>query len=330
MRIDAPRAANAAAAGKMLVVTDPPRHTQMRSTMSSVFTPRSLDVLTGRMRSEVARSLDLALEAGDCDLVSVAGDLPVRMICWLMGIPEADHPRLLSLTKVVFRAPDEQTGSVHEQTLAHAEILSYYEELAAERRREPRDDLVSMLAAGLDGTPEALDSFLLNCDGLLTGGNETTRHAMVGGILALLEHPDQLRRLRADPSLLRSATEEIIRWTSPAVHMMRTAREDLHLHDVRIRRGDRVALWNSSANRDERAFTDPDSFDIAPHGRRHVAFGVGAHFCLGAELARREIAVFTEALLSRVRTMEVTGEVVPTRSTFVRGIERLPMRLSAA
>ncbi len=315
------------AGGKMLALTDPPRHAKLRALVNRWFTPSAVAQLEEAMRRTARRLVTAALERRDCDFVlDVASRLPMYVICWLLGVPRADRDMLFDLTSRAFGIEDREG-----QSAAHQSILLYFMELAEERRLAPTDDLVSLLAhATIDGRPLSVDEVLLNCDNLLVGGTENVRHAATGGMLALIEHPDETRRLRTEPSLMPTAVEEILRWTSPAMHIVRTVRRDVRLRDELIRPGALVTIWNPSANRDEDAFPDGDRFDLARVGNRHLALGVGEHFCIGAGIARLELRVLFEELMARTSTVELTGAPVRLRSCEINGFEYLPVTLVAA
>ncbi|GAA1118759.1 cytochrome P450 [Streptomyces javensis] len=201
----------------------------------------------------------------------------------MLGAPRADWDFMPKLTMIAFGA-DENAGTDPQRIAeAHTELLVYYDNLLARRRRDPQEDIVSALAHGtVDGAPLTDEEILLNCNGLISGGTETTRHATIGGLLAFLRAPDQWARLRAEPGLLPSAVQEILRFTSPALHVLRTARREVDLGGHRIRTGDQMAVWLPAANRDEAVFADPDRFDIARTPNRHLTFATGTHFSASA------------------------------------------------
>lgn len=328
MQLDMAPEAVRAAAGRMLIVTDPPRHRKLRQILTGAFTPAVARRLETNIRRTVRSSLDEGLSAGTCDLVELVSLLPVSVICDMLGVPERDWRFMLERTRTAFES--DGGGSARERARAHADLMLYYAALAKERRRRPMDDLVSALAQGeVDGARLTDDEVVLNCHGLILGGNETTRHAAAGGVLALVEHPEEWARLRSGAAVA-PAVEEVLRWTTPGMHVLRTAVRDVEIAGVPVRAGQRVTLWNASANRDEAMFEDPDRFDVGRAPNRHVAFGMGEHHCLGAALARLELGVLLEELVARVARVELTGPVARVRSNLIRGIARMPVRLHAA
>jgi cytochrome P450 len=320
--------------GKMLVMTDPPRHTKLRAVLNRGFTPAVVARLRERLATEIAALLDRALEARDVDFVTdVAARIPVVMICDMMGVPQADWDRMHGLTRVAFGSADPDYQLSPSERLskgaAHTQILGYYARLLAERRRAPREDIVSTLAtAEVDGRRLSDEEVLLDCDNLMVGGNETTRHAAAGGLLALIQHPDQLSMLRAEPGRLDAAVEEILRWTTPAIHIMRTARRETEVGGQAVRPGQQVVIWNLSANRDEAEFHVPGQFDVTRSENRHLSLGFGEHFCIGAALARMELRLLFEQLLARVRSVELGGPPERLRSNVIWGYKRLPVSIT--
>jgi len=309
---------------RTLALTDPPRHRQLRALVDDWFAPRSVRLLDVEMR-EVARDVIVrAIERERCDFVTdIAARIPLFVICKMMGVPRSEWEHLFSLTNDAFGA-----GEALERRLAHLEILQYFEDLAKVRAKSPEDDLVSVLAtAQIDDRDLTLDDIILNCDNLLVGGTENTRIAASGGMLAFIERPDQWQALAADPALLHSAVEEVLRWTSTATHIMRTATQPVTLHGRRIEAGDRVTLWNPSANRDESVFDDPDRFSVDRTPNRHLALGTGEHFCLGGTLGRAELRLVYEELLRNTERIELDGPPVMLSSIVVNGLEHLPVRL---
>ncbi|WP_234334940.1 cytochrome P450 [Streptomyces sp. NRRL S-118] len=318
-------------AGTMLVVTDGPRHGALRRLLSGGFGPRQLGPVTDSIARSTRALLGGLVARGGGDFVTeVAAQVPLRAICELLGVPETDRARVLELTNAAMLGEQDEAASL-EVRIARSEIMQYYLRLAAERRTAPGSDIVSLLVGStVDGRPLTEEEVLSTCYNLIIGGDETARLALAGGLLALAEHPGQWRRLRADASLVGPATEEVLRWTTPVAHVGRTATADTELGDgVRIAAGDAVTLWCASANFDEEAFADPDAFDIGRDPNRHVTFGFGPHFCLGAQLARVEIRAMLAELRNRVTSFEVTGPAPRLASTFVRGVSALPVSFSA-
>ena len=333
-------------ARKSMLDMDPPRHTRLRSIVNRQFTPRAVAAYELLLRELSREILDRALSRGEFDyLTDVAAVLPIRVLAEILGVPPADHDRLVEwgdrmigntdpeYTDVLLDSEEsEKYKMLPFRSPAAVELFEYGHRLAAERREDPRDDIVTRLAlAEIDGerlTEREFDTMFLL---LVVAGNETTRQAIAHGTHALIEHPDQLARLREDFSLLPTATEEILRWSSPVMHFRRTATVDTDLRGQRIRAGDKVVTWYISANRDEDVFDDPYAFDIERHPNDHVTFGKGGpHFCLGAHLARLEIRVLFEELLPRIRTIELAGPVARLRSNFTNGIKHMPVRVEPA
>jgi cytochrome P450 len=323
MALDANPAAVQGARHKMLIVTDPPRHAKIRLLIKSAFTPRTAVRLERTMRTTVGALLDQALRDGGCDLVKLAARLPVSVICDLLGVPESDWDFMLDRTQAAFG----ETGGTDPllRAQAHADILGYYARLVTERRAKPADDLVTTLVHGrVDGKPLTDEEVFLNCDGLVLGGNETTRHATVGGILALIENPAQWQLLHENCDIRGTAIPEILRWTSPGLHALRTPVRDVVLGGQQIRAGQPVTVWMASANRDPAAFPQADFFDLTRTPNRHLTFGVGEHYCLGAALAQAELTVFFDELSSRVGRVEQAGPAVRVSSSLVQGYLSAP------
>jgi cytochrome P450 len=310
--------------GRTLALTDPPHHRRLRALVDDWFSPRSVRALDAEMR-DVARAVIMAaVERETCDFVTdIAARVPLYVICKMMGVPGGDWERLFTLTNDAFGADDAL-----ERRLAHLEILQYFGDLANLRAKSPADDLVSVLAtAEIEGRKLTLDEVLLNCDNLLVGGTENTRIATSGGMLAFLQHPDQWQALAEEPDLMRPAVEEVLRWTSTATHIMRTTAQPVTLRGQRIEAGQRVTLWNPSANRDESVFDDPDCFTVHRKTNRHLALGTGEHFCLGGTLGRAELRLVYEELLRSTERVELDGTPLMLSSIVVNGPEHLPVRL---
>ncbi|MGZ0146889.1 cytochrome P450 [Kribbella sp. WER1] len=326
MRIDAHPRAVESASGRMLIVTDPPRHTQLRDVLGSAFKRSTLNRLEVNIRRSARDLIFRALEIEDCDFVrDIAGPFPPTVICDILGVPQADWGHLGELTATAF---GNSGSSERERAAAHSEIMLYYTDLAAHKRRHGGDDLVTALVnARIDGTALTDAEIILNCDGLLSGGNETTRHASTGGVLALHQCPEQWQLLQKSPAALPRAVEEILRWTSPALHILRVATTDTELHGKSIAAGDMVVVWPPSANRDESVFANPESFDVSRTPNRHLAFGAGVHTCIGSLLGRLELRILFEELIAAVRSIEVTRPPKRLASNLFWGFAELPVTL---
>jgi cytochrome P450 len=312
--------------GVMLNMCDPPVHTRIRGLVSRGFTPKGLRPLQPFLAERAAAIVDATLAAGgECDfLVDVAAELPLQTIAQIMGVPQADRHQLFAWTSTILDFRDRDLGEPSDD-LATAGIgmRVYGEELVAAKRARPTDDLLSTVVAGGLSDAELGAFFSL----LFTAGSETTRNSIAGGILAFADRPEEWERLRADRSLVPTAVEEILRWTSATAYNRRTATRDVELGGVTIRAGEKTTHWYPAANRDETVFADPDRFDVARDPNPHLAFGHGIHHCLGASLARLEIATMLSVLLDRCAGFECTGPVEWGRSNKHTSIRHLPLRL---
>lgn len=313
----------------LLINMDPPEHVKHRRLVQKGFTPRQVKPLEPRIRELCGKLIDQLVHRDECELVAdLAAELPMQVICEMMGVPFEDRHLLYDLSNrlIGFDDPDFQT-SEEDGKIAAAEMYAYAQKLATERREKPADDLVSKLInAEVDG--KKLTDHEFNCFFLLLvlAGNETTRTATTHGVHLLTRYPEQRQRLLADPSLLRPAVEEILRFESPLIHFRRTATQDTEIRGLKIRAGDKVTMWYSSANRDEEIFPDADTFDVGRTPNAHVAFGIGEHFCLGSNLARLELNVMFEELLRRLPDIELAGEPRRVRSNFINAIKYMPVR----
>ncbi|MGD9988494.1 cytochrome P450 [Pseudonocardia sp.] len=309
---------------------DAPDHGPMRRLLTTTFAPRAVEKLAGRVEEVAATLLDEALELGEFDFVKVISSrLPLLVFAPMLGVPVEDADLLLRWTNESSSEDPEYSAGPETAARAREELFAYFGELTAQRRGCPRDDVVSTLVQSqFRGAPITQDWLNPYYMVLTVAGNETTRNLLSGSVDALARH-DLWPRLRAgDDALLRSGIEEMIRWTSPVVHMRRTALADVELHGTTVRKGEKVVLWFAAANRDERAFDAPDEFRLDRTPNRHLGFGVGPHFCLGAHLARMETRVFYEQMLARDIHVEVLGEPDRLRSNWFRGIKRLPVRVT--
>lgn len=318
------------AAGKMLAVTDGQRHRDVRNVLLKSFSPRALAPVVDKVRARARGLLADAVERGEVDFATdVAEKIPLATICDLLGVPESDRPYLLSLSKTAFSA-DQADSDDMEVWRVRNEVLLYFSDLAAVRRRASQNDMISVLATcTVNGEPLTDEEVVLNCYSLILGGEETSRLAMIGGVHALAASADQWRALRDGDIGVVSAVEEILRWTTPSLHFGRRATQDVVLDDLLISAGDAVTLWNVSANRDETVFPDADVFDLARTPNKHLTFGYGPHFCLGAFLARAEIGAVAEGLRDLVSELRPSGPALPIYSNFLAGFRSLPMSLSA-
>jgi cytochrome P450 len=327
--------------GHSVITADPPAHTRLRKLISAGFTPRMVRQLDDLVERRAAQVLDSAGALGTCNFVDdVAFQLPMHMIADIIGIPDADRPDVFHWNDVLTRGGDPDRGVSPEQAdEARRSLFDYAAALGNEKRRHPVDDVWSILTFaevdGEDGTPTSLSSVELNQFFfiLTTAGSETTRSVISGGLVALLEHPEQMSLLRAHPELLPSAVEEMIRWVSPVTCFARTATSDLELDGQLIAGGERVSIWYPTANRDPRIFERPDEFDITRDPNPQISFGGGgAHFCLGAYLARREIRVMFEKLVARFPDIEIIAplsyHVSAPEQVVAVALENVPVRMA--
>ena len=321
---------------RTLVQMDAPDHTVYRHMTVEWFKPGNIARLGDRAAELAKRSVDRMAELdGGCDFVTdIAVHYPLSMILSLLGLPEEDYPRMLQLTQELFGTADPELGRGTDGDALLATLLDFFEyfkNLTESRRAHPSDDLASVIAnAEVDGEPigimEAVGYYVL----IATAGHDTTSSAIAGGLLALVEHPEQLQRLLDDPERVPTAVEEMFRWVSPVKQFMRTATEDSVVHDVAVPAGDAVLLSYPSANRDEDVFDQPQEFDVTRDPNRHVAFGFGAHYCLGTHLARLEARALYRELIPRLRSIELAGEPAFMETLFVGGPKHLPIRYELA
>jgi cholest-4-en-3-one 26-monooxygenase len=315
---------------RMLMVNmDPPQHNKFRRLTSTGFTPRMIARMEEYIRRSAASIIDEVAKLGECDFVTrIAAELPLQVIADIMGIPQDDRHRVFDWSNrlIGFDDPEFQT-SLDDATEAAAEIWAYANDLAEGRIGKDGKDLVSVLInAEIDGerlTEMEFDAFFLL---LSVAGNETTRNLISGGMVALMENPEQRARMIADPSLVASGVEEMLRWVTPVIHFRRTATKDTELRGQKIKEGDKVVLYYTSANRDEDIFTNPDVFDVGRTPNDHIAFGIGQHSCLGLNLARLEIKIIFEEILRRMPDIELNGPIRRLRSNFINGYKSIPVK----
>ncbi|MGZ4718666.1 MAG: cytochrome P450, partial [Acidimicrobiales bacterium] len=289
---------------EMMLYMDPPRHTRYRRLVNKGFTPRMIGLLETGLRTKSRLILDNVVEQGQCDFViDISSELPLQAIAELMGVPSEDRHKLFDWTNRMIGIDDpEFQGDRESAGEAAAELYMYANSLAAEKRQQLSDDIISkLLGSEIDGDELSETEFDMFFMLLAVAGNETTRNATSHGMKALLDNPDQFEKLKANPELLPSAIEEILRWATPVLHFRRTAMEDYELGGKQIKKGDKVVIWHISANRDEAVFDDPFTFDVDRWPNEHIAFGGGGpHFCLGANLARTELRLILHELIERM------------------------------
>ena len=321
-------------ARKSMIDMDPPRHDELRGLIARRFTPRAVGVWEEQVRKVTREVLDRALPMGEFDFVAeVASEIPMQVFAEILGVPQDERrviieigDRLLGNADPEYAVPsDDAHRHLPFSSPAALEMFEFGRRLAAQRRKDPRNDIITQLAFE-PLTQQEFDVYFVL---LATAGNETTRHTITHGLLGLLEHPDQLARLRDDPSLGKSAAEEMLRWATPVHHFRRTAAVDTELAGTEISAGDKVTTWFVSGNRDESVFDDPYRFDVGRAPNPHMAFGPGGiHHCMGAHLAKMEVRIAFEELLARTDRIELTGPPERLRSNFFNGIKRLPVRVT--
>jgi cholest-4-en-3-one 26-monooxygenase len=313
---------------------DPPDHTRTRSLVNRGFTPRMIAKLEERIQDTCDDIVEQALAKGEGDFVTLcAAELPLIVISELMGVPLEDRHKVFDWSNRMVGGDDPEYGVTEEQRLdAATEMWAYANALAEEKRKDLKDDIVSKLISP-DEEGNVLSELEFDLFFMLLGvaGNETTRNAISGGMYALMQHPDEWAKLKADPGLIPTAADEIVRWVTPVHLFRRTALQDIELGGKTIKKGDKVVIFYTSANRDESVFTDPDVFDISREPNPHVGFGGGGpHFCLGRHLAKLEIECFFRSLLERVERVEMVAEPRRLRSNFIMGIKEMTVRFVPA
>jgi len=320
---------------RTLIHMDDPHHRKVRQIGADWFRPKAMRDLKVRVEELAKRYVDKMADIGpECDFVTaVAVDFPLYVIMSLLGLPESDFGRMHKLTQEMFGGDDDEYkrdgGSLEDQMAVLFDFFEYFTKLTASRREHPTDDLASAIANGLiDGEPlsdvDTASYYVI----VASAGHDTTKDAISGGLHALIENPGELDRLRADPGLMGTAVEEMIRWSTPVKEFMRTATADTTVRGVDIAKGDSVYLAYVSGNRDEEVFTEPFRFDVGRDPNKHVAFGYGIHFCLGAALARMEIGCLFTELVGRLESIELAGVPELSATTFVGGLKHLPIRYS--
>jgi len=315
---------------QQLIHMDPPRHAKLRKLVNRGFTPRMIGAMEPHVRELAREILDKVARLGECDFVTaIAAELPLLVIAELLGVPRADRWKLFSWSNRLIGGEDPDYGSPVDAQLAALELVQYGAWLGDQRRADPRDDIVSTLVhADVDGEKLGGLDFNMFFFLLVIAGNETTRNAISGGMQALCEHPNERAKLVARPERLDTAVDEIVRWVTPVIQFRRTATRDLELGGQKIREDDKVVMYYGSANRDPRAFVDPERFDVTRDPNPHVGFGIGVHYCLGASLAKLEMRIMFEELLRRIPDLELVGPVARLRSNFINGIKSMPVRFT--
>ncbi len=319
---------------RTLIHMDDPHHRDMRKIGVDWFRPKAMRALKARCDELAKIYVDKMAEKGpDLDFATeIAVNYPLYIILTMLGLPDSDFPRMLKLTQEMFGGNDEEFqrgGGVDDMLAVLLDFFNYFMALTMSRREHPTEDLASAIAnARINGEPlsdmDTLSYYVI----VASAGHDTTSAAIAGGLLALLQNPDQLARLQADMSLMPTAVEEIIRWVVPVKEFMRTAQADTEIRGVPIAKGEAVLLSYVSANRDEDVFDNPMAFDVGRDPNKHLSFGHGVHFCLGAALARMEINSFFTELIPRIETIELTGKPETMATTFVGGLKHLPIRVT--
>jgi cytochrome P450 len=316
--------------GLIMLQMDPPRHTAFRQLINKGFTPRQVARLNDHIADMARQIVDDVIERGACDFANdVAGALPSYVIAEMLGIPLEDGRRLYEQIEIINTGYIVGDSAIEQAVM---QILQYGTELAARKRADPGDDIAtSLLQAEVDGQRLTDIEFNLFFLLLINAGGDTTRNLVTAGILALIQHPAERQRLAADPALMPTAIEEMLRYTSPVTVFVRTATKDTELRGIPVKAGDRAAMFYPSANRDESRFADPDRFDIGRTPNPHFGFGGGGtHFCLGANLARVEATAIIPEVLSRMNSLELAGPVERARSNQMNAIRSMPVRFTPA
>lgn len=329
---------------KSMIDTDGARHWALRKLLQREFSPRALALYEDFLRNLTRTTLDRALEQEEFDFVKeISADIPIRVLARMLDVPTDDTKKLIDWGNQMIANSDpdytdvlagseesEKYRNLPFRSPAALEAFEYGFKLAAQRKGGDGTDLISKLVnqEPADGIPLSDLDYQNYFTLLIIAGNETTRHTISHSLLALIEHPDQLKWLQENPDRMQNAVEEFLRWASPLYHFRRTATEDVEMHGKTIKKGDKVVMWFASANRDESIFPDPEKFDVTRDRVDHLSFGKGGpHFCLGNGLARLEIKIVFEELLKRIESAELTGPVKMVRSNLVHGMKEMPVRM---
>ncbi|OXM47323.1 cytochrome P450 [Amycolatopsis alba] len=311
--------------GQMMVVSEQDQHRKLRKLVGPLLSRAAARKLSDRVRAEVRGVLDRVLDGEVCDVAAAIGPrIPAAVVCEILGVPAEDQDMLIDLTNHAFGGEDELFDGMTPRQ-AHTEILVYFDELISARRASPGDDLVSTLLS--DGEL-SIDDVVLNCDNVLIGGNETTRHAITGAVHAFATVPGLLEEIRDGSADVDTVVDEVLRWTSPAMHVLRVTSDDVTINGRDLPAGTPVVAWLPAANRDPAVFDDPDTFRPGRKPNRHIAFGHGMHHCLGSALARIELAVVLREVAERVSRVELVKEPAWLRAVVVQGYRELPVRFT--
>ena len=322
---------NLQGARALMLNMDPPQHAKYRRLVQRGFTPRVIQSLEPHIRELATQIVDRVAQRGECEFVSeVAAELPMQVICELMGVPEEDRQAVYALSNRLIGVDDPQySNSLADGMQASMEMFMYASKLSERARQAPGTDIISTLVSA-DVEGEKLSELDFNSFFLLlaVAGNETTRTATSQGTRLLADHPEQRERLLRNPSLLPTAIEEIVRCSAPVMYFRRTATQDTELRGQTIRAGEKITMWYPSVNRDEAVFPNPDTFDVGRSPNEHLGYGVGEHFCLGASLARLELQIIFEELLRRLPDIQIDGPIKRLRSNLIDGIKEMPVRFT--
>ncbi|WET80967.1 cytochrome P450 [Amycolatopsis sp. QT-25] len=311
--------------GQMMVVSEQDQHRKLRKLVGPLLSRASARKLSERVRAEVRGVLDRVLDGGVCDVAAAIGPrIPAAVVCEILGVPAEDQDMLIDLTNHAFGGEDELFDGMTPRQ-AHTEILVYFDELITARRASPGEDLVSTLLSDGD---LSIDDVVLNCDNVLIGGNETTRHAITGAVHAFAAVPGLLEQVRDGSADVDTVVDEVLRWTSPAMHVLRVTTDEVTVNGRALEAGTPVVAWLPAANRDPAVFDEPDTFRPERKPNRHIAFGHGMHHCLGSALARIELAVVLREVAERVARVELAEEPSWLRAVVVQGYRGLPVRFT--
>lgn len=315
-----------------MISMDPPLHRSYRKIAQPYFTRKCIAGLESRIKRLATEIIDEVAATGECDFMAeIAAPLPISVLCDILGVPRSDWRLIFDWSNILIGFDDPELGESEEKVRqTFLDLFAYGQKLIEERRKNPKDDLMTAIAKAKPEDGAEIPEHLLNGFFLLMviAGNETTRNSISGGMHALIQNPEERRRLASDPTLMPTAVEEIVRWVSPVNHMRRTVTRDTEIRGTKMSTGDKVVMWYGAANRDPEIFDHPHCFDIARDPNPHLAFGIGEHFCLGARLARLQLSVIFSELMRRIPDFELTGDVTYVRTNFINGIKAMPVRFT--